>query len=130
MKTRQQLFLSTVFCLISFSPLLAQDQGQPRQRFDPAQMVAAEKKAVYEKITDLSQDQKDVIEIIYSDYTKSFTEMRENANGDFQAMREKMMTIRKKKDDSMKEVLNEDQFKKYTELMEELRQRRRPRGNQ
>jgi len=116
--------------LLSFVPSRAQDQGQPRQGFNPAQMVEDEKKKVYEKITDLTKDQKDVIEIIYADYSKGFSEARQNANGDFQAMREKMMENRKKKDDSMEEVLNEDQFKLYTELMEEIRQSRRPRGNQ
>jgi len=129
MKARE-LSLILTLSLITFLPSFAQDQGQPRQGFNPEQMVENEKKKVYEKITDLSQDQKDVIEIIYADYSKAFTEARENANGDFQLMREKMMENRKKKDDSMKEALTEDQFKLYTELMEEIRQSRRPRGNQ
>jgi len=117
--------------VISFAPVKAQTQT-PRQQgqgFNPGQMVDEEKNKVYEKITTLTADQKEVIDIIYDDYKKSFAKAREDANGDFTGMREVMLGIRKEKDDSMKEVLNEEQFKQYTELMDEIRQSRR-RGGQ
>lgn len=103
--------------------------SQTRQRdgqgFNPGQMIEAEKKEVYEKLSNLTEDQKEVIEIVYDDYAEALGKLREEANGDFQAMRTKMMSVREEKDESMKAVLTEEQYKEYSALMEERRQRRR-----
>jgi hypothetical protein len=120
--------LIIIFSLFAFDKLMAQTRQGGGQGFNPAEMIEAEKKAVLDRITTLTEDQKEVIEIIYTDYTESFGKAREKSSGDFQVMRTKIVELRAEKDKSLKEVLTEDQYKEYIALMEEIRQRR-IRGN-
>lgn len=89
------------------------------------QFVEAEKKAVLERIETLNDEQKEVINLIYADYSESFTKLREEANGDFRSMMPKIQSLMEDKDKSMKALLTEEQYKEYTALLQELRQRRR-----
>lgn len=64
---------------------------------------------------------KQLAEDIRSEAREMFQELREEAaEGGFEGMRERMAElsaeVRKKEKDSLKEILNEDQFKRYSEL--------------
>jgi hypothetical protein len=125
---RLNYLLIIIITFFALDTLIAQTPQGGRQGFNPAQMIEAEKKAVFDRITTLTEDQKEVIGIVYADYAESFGKIREESAGDFQVMRTKMVELREEKDKSMKDVLNEDQYKEYAALMEEIRQRR-TRGN-
>jgi hypothetical protein len=98
---------------MAFTKLNAQPPGM-----SPDEMMAREKQALYTKITDLTDDQKILIEGIYDEFGKTikqtFQEMRESNNRE--GMREKMTALRKEKDDLMADVLNEKQYVIYTEV--------------
>lgn len=89
-------------------------------------MIKREKQAVYTKITDLSDDQKMLLDGIYEEFgttlKETFEEIR--SSGSREGMREKMMALRKEKDELVKDVLKEDQFKIYQEVSAPRRGRR------
>ncbi|MEO1055096.1 MAG: hypothetical protein AAFX87_30960, partial [Bacteroidota bacterium] len=113
-----------------FTAFITYAQGPGGGRFNLEQIAANEKAAVIEKITDLSEDQKLLLDHIYETYLTSVKTAREENQGDFQSMRTEMQAVRKDKDDSIQELLNEEQFKLYQELMEERRKERQQRRQQ
>ena len=125
----QTLIFSALFCTFSIS-LFAQPGGGPGGPggFDPDEMIKREKQNVLKAVTDLTDDQKLLLDGIYDEFSMSFKELREEMmqSRDFQAMRPKMEALRKEKDDLMRDVLNEDQFNIYLGIVEE---RRRQMGN-
>ena len=98
--------------------------------FDPDEMVKREKQNVYKAITDLSDDQKLLLDGIYDEFSQSFKELREEMmkTRDFQAMRPKMEALRDEKDGLIKDVLNEDQYNLYLNVVAERRRQRGERG--
>lgn len=125
----QTLIFSALFCTLSIS-LLAQPGGGPGGPggFDPDEMIKREKQNVLKAVTDLTDDQKLLLDGIYDEFSLSFKELREEMmqTRDFQAMRPKMEALRKEKDDLMRDVLNDDQYNIYLGIVEE---RRRQMGN-
>jgi hypothetical protein len=97
--------------------------------FDPDEMVKREKQNVYKEITDLSDDQKTLLDGIYEEFSVSFKEIRDEVmkTRDFQNMRPKMEALMKEKDDLIRDVLNEDQFAIYTGIVEDRRKQRQAR---
>ena len=80
-------------------------------RGNPSQMVAAEKKLMYDSLTTLNDDQKLIIDQIYRDYELAFEEARKNADPtNREAMRETMMAIRDGKDESVQAILTKINF--------------------
>jgi len=114
--------LSSITLVISLFVLTitscAQPGGGGRPGGGPEEMVAREKQAVYEKITDLSEDQKLLIEGVYEEFTltlkESFKEARES--GSREGRREKMEALRKEKDELIADILNEEQFEIYKSI--------------
>jgi hypothetical protein len=100
--------------------------------FDPDEMVKREKQNVYKEITDLSDDQKTLLDGIYEEFSASFKEIRDEVmkTRDFQNMRPKMEALLKEKDDLIHDVLNEDQFTIYTGIVEARRRQRQERAAQ
>jgi len=124
-----QLLLFAFLIFAGANSLFAQG-GPPGGRpggFDPDEMVKREKQNVYKAITDLSDDQKMLLDGIYDEFILSFKEIREEMRQtrDFQAMRPKMEALRNEKDGLIKDVLNENQFQIYQGLMENRRQQMR-----
>lgn len=123
------LIFSALFSTLSIS-LYAQPGGGPGGPggFDPDEMVKREKQNVLKAVTDLTDDQKLLLDGIYEEFSTSFKELREEMmqTRDFQVMRPKMEALRKEKDDLMRDVLNEDQYTIYLGIVEE---RRRQMGN-
>lgn len=108
---------------------VAQGYGGGMRR-DPAQMVAAEKKLLFDSLTTLNGDQKLIIDQIYKDYEQAFSKAVSNADPDNrETMRATMMSIREGKNESIKAILTEEQYKKYEEVLKARRasmgQRRR-----
>ena len=106
--------------------------------FDPDEMIKREKQNVFKAIADLSDDQKLLLDGIYDEFSQSFKEIRDEMRQtrNFQEMRPKMQALRTEKDGLIKDVLNEEQFAIYTDLMEnrrrqmqEMRQRQGGNGN-
>ncbi len=97
--------------------------------FDPDEMVKREKQNVYKEITDLSDDQKTLLDGIYEEFSVSFKEIRDEVmkTRDFQNMRPKMEALMKEKYDLIRDVLNEDQFAIYNGIVEDRRKQRQAR---
>jgi len=104
-------------------------QGPPRggrPGGSPEQMVEREKQNLLKKIDDLNEDQKLLLDGIYSEFAstlqETFKEARES--GDRETVRSKMQSLRMEKDTLMSEVLNEAQYQIYLEMIKNRRDRR------
>jgi len=97
-----------------------------QRQFDPKKRIEREKEQVQANITDLTEDQKIVLNQIYEDYSKEFIDIRSKSNGDFQIMRSNIQVIREKKDSMVKDLLTATQYSTYDSLMK-VRQKRRQR---
>ncbi|MEO9871994.1 hypothetical protein [Ekhidna sp.] len=125
---RISLYASLIMItLISFS----QPPGGRRNGGGPEEMVKREKQTLYKKITDLSEDQKLLLDGIYDEFTITLKESIEElrASNDREGRREKMLALRKEKDDLVKDVLNEEQYKIYTSIRAPRRGLRNQEGN-
>ena len=125
----------TIMALFVSIQLMAQGGPPPGGGpggFDPDEMVKREKQNVYKEITDLSDDQKVLMDGIYDEFSVSFKEIRDEVmkTRDFQNMRPKMEALMKEKDDLVRDVLNEDQFAIYTGIIEDRRKQRQARAPQ
>lgn len=85
-------------------------------------------------ITDLglTSDQEAEFKAIQKKYRGQMQKVRNNSQGDRQAMRSSMEEIREKQDTELKALLDKDQFTKYQKWLEENRPqrgRKPPRGN-
>jgi hypothetical protein len=147
MKIINKSVISTILLFLSVTVSLYAQQSPPpggpprggRGGFDPDEMIKREKQNVYKVVTDLSDDQKMLLDGIYEEYGQSFKELREEMrqSRDFQSMRPKLMALREEKDGLIKDVLNEEQYGLYQGVIENRRnqmrqsiQRRRDRRNQ
>ena len=129
----KQILLLTFLLFAGLTSLLAQGPppggpgGGPRGGgFDPDEMIEREKQNVYKAITDLSDDQKLLLDGIYDEFSLSFKELREEMREtrDFQAMRPKMEALQAEKNELFGDVLNEDQYAIYLNLVEERKKQR------
>lgn len=116
MKTK--LTLLTIIMALGFTVLLSQQRMSHEERME----------ILNEKLN-LSEKQFTQIDTILKDQTKEFQKLREEADGDWEQMREKFMELRKETDDRIVEVLNAEQQKEYEKYKKERRQSRRERGS-
>ena len=100
-------------------------QRMQQRQFDPKAMASREKDALYEHITDLTDDQKSVIDEIYTQYAADLSKAFEDADGDREKMRSQMREVRSGKQELLKEILTEEQWVKAEELANKARERRR-----
>jgi len=92
---------------------------------DPTELASREKQMVLDSIPSLTDDQKQLLEFVYTQYGESLKSVREEmqANGgDREAMRGKMQAIRKEKNDGLKDIFNEEQMTTYKAMMEKVRE--------
>ena len=96
----------------------------------PSEFIEREKQAVIKKIEDLSEDQKILLSGIYDEFGVSLMEIFQNRdeNTTRESMREKMLSLRKEKDELIADVLNEEQYVIYTGISSS--QRRRGKDNE
>lgn len=133
----KQILLLTFLLFAGLTSLLAQGPppgGGPGRGpgggrgpgFDPDEMIKREQQNVYKAITDLSDDQKLLLDGIYDEFSLSFKELREEMREtrDFKAMRPKMEALQAEKNELFGDVLNEDQYAIYLNLVEERKKQR------
>lgn len=99
--------------------------GFAQQRnFDPDELAKRQTAQLKEKL-DLNADQEKKVHEINLESMKKMGEMREKmrGGGGFEGMREKMAELREEQNKKMKEVLTDEQWKKYEKYLEERRAR-------
>ena len=132
MQTFQRTLFSVFALIISTCSLFAQPSGRRPPGGGPEEMVSREKQALYEQVTDLSDDQTALLDGIYEEFTatlkETFAESR--GSGDREARREQMQGLRQEKDELIADVLNEEQYAIYEKLATRRNRRgSRPDGN-
>ncbi len=108
-------------------------QGVTAQRgFDPKAMAAREKAMLYKKAEGLSDDQKLLIEGIYEEYALSVEEIRDEVRKtrNWQEFRPKMMALREEKTLLMKDLLNDQQYAVYADMMDDQEKQMQQRQQQ
>ncbi len=114
-------FLSTlVFFLLFASQLEAQRGGWGRSPEERAEMQSN----MLRDSLALSDAQYEKVKEIMLGYAKKFDEMRNNAEGDWAALREQMGALRKQQSEALKTVMTTEQFEKWQKIQEAMRQRR------
>ena len=98
-------------------------------RVNPAKRVQMEKDSVLAKITNLSDDQKLIIESLYSDYESSLSKLTAGGRDDPQAFRQNIQKAAEEKNQMMKEVLDDEQWTIFNQMLEDERERRKQRRN-
>ncbi|MTI22212.1 hypothetical protein E1176_14365 [Fulvivirga sp. RKSG066] len=105
--------LTLILITLSVAAMAQRPGGRPGG--GPEEMVKREKQSLYEKVDDLSEDQKLLLDGIYDEFLvtlkENFEEMRQG--GDRESRRAKMEALRKEKDTLIQDVLNEEQFEVY-----------------
>ena len=96
---------------------------------DPEEMAKRNTDAMKERL-ELNDDQLKKVEAINLETSKKMSEVFASASGSREAMREEMMAIDEEKDEALKPILTEDQWKEYEKMKEEQAERRRQRMNQ
>ncbi|MEN8251256.1 MAG: hypothetical protein ABFS32_20155 [Bacteroidota bacterium] len=105
-------------------------QGRQGNMRDPAQIANLEKQMILDSITTLNEDQKLIINHIYNDFGEAIKKARTGMEpGNPEGMRDKMMKVREQKDDALKAILTEEQYKKYERIMRARMQQGRKRRN-
>ncbi|WKV12432.1 hypothetical protein [Marivirga harenae] len=119
-------FLAVVaFFTLSFSAFSQGPRGG-RPGGGPEEMIKREKQALYEKVEDLSSDQKLLLDGIYEEFQVTLEETMEElrSSGDRESRREKMEAIRTEKDTLVKDVLSEEQYKIYESISQSRAKRK------
>lgn len=130
MKFSIKSILTLVLIITSMSLLNAQPPGRgPRPGGGPEEMMKREKQAVLDKIQDLTEDQKLLLDGIYSEFSVTLMETFQEArqSGNREGLREKMSALREEKDGLIGDVLNEEQYKIYESIGAKQRERMRQR---
>ncbi|TRX49025.1 hypothetical protein FNH22_27725 [Fulvivirga sp. M361] len=120
-----KILLSVSLLTLSLATF-SQPRGDRRPGGSPEEMVAREKQTLYTKVTDLSEDQKLLIDGIYDEFTVTLKETMEELrqSNDRESRREKMEALTEEKDALIADVLNEEQYKIYQSMATSRRERR------
>lgn len=117
----KKIWLSATLVMMVFG--LHAQGGRP----NPGRRIMAEKDSVVTKITSLSDDQKLLVDAVYSDVQTSLEELMGTAREDREGFRDKMQAILEQKNALLKEIFNEEQWGQYEKMQQEARQRRQER---
>ena len=128
----KRIALLTSFVALTMIAAVAQPPGGGPGRgrgpggFDPSEMIEREKAFLYKEISDLTEDQKTLLDGIFEEFASSMTELREEAREirDPEVMRPKMEALHTEKDELIKDVLNESQYMIYEEHIQTRKERR------
>lgn len=90
--------------------------------FDPKEMAKRQTDELTE-VLELNKEQQKKVLVINTESGEKMAQMREKmmAGGDRNGMREEMTKIRDIQNKAMKEILTEEQYKKYEKYLEERR---------
>ena len=111
-----------IILILGTTVSVAQDRGGQRD-FDPEEMAKRQTENLKE-VLDLKKDHEKKVYELNLKSSKAMAKMREEAGGDREAMREKMMEMREKQNEEMKKILTDSQWTKYEKYLEERRNRR------
>ncbi len=105
--------------------------AQQRQRMSAEERAKNQTESM-EKDLSLTADQKTKVQAINLDIAKKMDEQMQAASGDRDAMMAKMQELNTDRNNQLKAVLTDDQFKKYTDMQaqqqNQMRQRREQRN--
>ncbi len=127
--TKKLLFPAIIFAMvICFSSNNATAQApDDAQKKEQNKEKMEQRQAAYNAMLDtlqLTDQQREDVDFINMKYRAQMQQMRQNNDGDFEAMRPKMMELRDKQNAELKEVFNEEQFAQYQKWQQENRSRR------
>ena len=123
-----------IFC-ISSNETFAQDNPNPEttQQRKPDKEKMQEYQAAYNTMLDslgLDDQQREDIDFINTKYRAQMQQIRQNSDGDREAMRSKMMELRDKQNVELKGVFTEEQYTDYQNWIKENRPSRRKGGQE
>ncbi|WP_443943822.1 hypothetical protein ACJVDH_12925 [Pedobacter sp. AW1-32] len=111
------MICALLFAVVTFANA---QQGGGRMGGTPEERTKKMVETLTEKLK-LTDDQKTKVSAIYTEQATAMTKIREEANGDRDAMREKSMKLRKDTDEKVNAVLTDDQKTAYKAWQEEQR---------
>jgi len=114
-------------CLTAFAVLFTYigALAQPERGFDPTQMAEDEKLEVLEKVTNLNDDQKLILDQIYKDFASGIENLFKNRTEDRELMRAKRQELSEAKKQAIRDLFTEEQYAIYEEITTNRFQRRR-----
>ncbi len=125
---KKKILLCAAFALLSFCAVNAQGGGMQRT-------VPERVKMVMDKLTDfkLDKDKTALTDSAFTEYYRGGQKMREEAMAgggqpDRDAMREKMKKLADERDDKLKKMFTDDQYKKWKDEIEATTRPQRPAG--
>ncbi|MEO5682601.1 MAG: hypothetical protein ABIQ88_08160 [Chitinophagaceae bacterium] len=128
---KKKMLLLASFALMAVFAVNAQQGGGGMQRMPIPERV----KMVMDKLTDfkLDKDKTALTDSAFTNYFRSQQKMREDmmAGGgqiDRDAMREKMQKLTGERDDKLKKIFTDEQFKKWKDEIEPTTRPQRPNG--
>ena len=122
---KKLLFPAIIFAIvncISSTQAIAQapDDAQKKEKMEQRQ-------AAYNVMLDslqLTEQQREDVDFINMKYRAQMQQIRQNSEGDFEAIRPVMMELRDNQNAELKEILSEEQFAQYQKWQKENRGRR------
>jgi len=99
-------------------------QAQPPHKEFNAEEMSKQQTEMMKKELNLTDKQTTDVSAINLKYAKKMENQRKNAQGDREAMRKEMDTMREEKNAEFKKVLTADQYKKWQEKEEEMMKNR------
>lgn len=118
-------FLLFVF---SLAVLGLQAQNGRGFRMEPEALAQRQTDDMAEQLA-LSEAQKEKVHQVNLNFAQKMKAAREEADGDWTAMRETIGALRKEKNAELKKYLTGEQFKKWEDIQAERREKRGNRGN-
>ena len=100
--------------------------GPGGERLSPEERAARHTSRLIGEL-ELDEDQALQVEELNLMFTEKMMEMRGEARGDREAMRERMQAIQAERNEEFQAILSEDQYARFLELEEEARARMRER---
>jgi len=128
---KKKILLLSAFALLSFCAVNAQGGGGGMQRMTVPERV----KLVMDKLADfkLDKDKTALTDSAFTEYYRGGQKMREEAMAgggqpDRDAMREKMKKLADERDEKLKKIFTDEQYKKWKDEIEPTTRPQRPPG--
>ena len=121
----RKLGFALMIVVLAATVSVAQNRGG--NDFDPKERAEKEVETLTEKF-ELSKDQQTKVYDVILKGSNEMVKMRKEASGDRDAMREKMMSLRKEQNTELKKILSDSQWESYTKYQQERRSQRGNRG--
>ena len=118
----KKILVSFLVLCLSVSTF-AQQPGQSQGNRPDPETQSKELTKRMKEIIQFSDEQEKQVYDLNLEYAKKRRELFQNRTEDREAMREKMQAMNKEYDTALKNILSEQQFKKYLEEKETIRQR-------